>query len=109
MAHAEAQQQVVVDTDMGCDDAVALMVLLRPQSPVHVVAVTTVAGNTPVQQASKNASVVLHHARRSDIPVYQGCHCPLLEHDPPALWEGRHRRAWGLWAPNVPRGLSPAP
>ena len=44
----------LIDTDVASDDAVALIMALRTPG-VRVVAITTVAGNVEVQQATRNA------------------------------------------------------
>lgn len=68
---------IVIDTDPGLDDAVAL--LLAFASPELVVrAITTVAGNVSVEQTTRNALEICALAGREDIPVYAGCARPLL-------------------------------
>nr|WP_231135018.1 nucleoside hydrolase [Motilibacter deserti] len=65
---------MVVDTDGGSDDAVALLLALRSPG-VRVEAVTTVAGNVPVGQTTnvlRTLDVV-----RSSVPVYAGADAPL--------------------------------
>jgi purine nucleosidase len=83
-----SRRLVVVDVDMGCDDAVALMLLLRPQSSVDIIAITTVAGNVGAKQAAKNASVVLKAFERTEIPFYEGSAGPLLANQELQLWPG---------------------
>jgi purine nucleosidase len=75
---------LLIDTDTASDDAVALIMALR--SPyVRVAAITVVAGNVPVEQATSNAlyTVELCHA---DVPVYSGAEGPLLRRLVPADW-----------------------
>jgi len=69
------------------DDAVALIMALR--APVHVVAITTVAGNVDVQQATRNAlyTVELCGAR---VPVYRGAEKPLARAHENATWFHGH-------------------
>jgi len=67
---------MIIDTDTASDDAVALAMALR--HPDHdVVAITTVAGNCPVDQCTINA---LYTAQLcgSDVPVHRGSSAPLL-------------------------------
>ncbi len=67
---------VVIDTDPGVDDAVALWWALT--SPAFdVVAVTTVHGNVDVELAAANAARILHAAGRPDIPVAVGEAVPI--------------------------------
>jgi purine nucleosidase len=64
-------QRLLIDTDPGADDAVAILLALRT-SGIEVVALTTVVGNIDVEQATRNALAVLDVADRHDIPVYRG-------------------------------------
>lgn len=68
--------KVLFDTDPGCDDAVALALALA-SGDVDLVGVTTVAGNTTVENATRNALSVLTLLDRTDVPVARGCDAPL--------------------------------
>jgi inosine-uridine nucleoside N-ribohydrolase len=70
-------KRLIVDTDPGIDDAAAILVALASPE-VSIEAVTTVYGNGPVEQTTRNALIILEAAGRSDIPVYQGVGKPLL-------------------------------
>ena len=63
---------------------------------VEVVAITTVAGNVPVEQSTRNALYVAEICG-SDVPVYAGADKPfaasLSERDV-VPWRGRVGRAW---------------
>lgn len=72
----QQKRRFVIDTDTASDDAVALMMALRAPE-VEVVAITTVAGNVPVDQATRNALTVVERCG-ADVPVYRGLHRPLL-------------------------------
>ena len=50
--------RVVIDTDGGVDDALALLLALRSPE-LQIAAITTVHGNVPVDQATKNVLLVL--------------------------------------------------
>lgn len=76
-AASSAAISVVIDTDTGSDDAVALLLAARSDW-VTIRSVTTVAGNVPVAQGSRNALVTLETAGRSDVAVYQGIAKPLM-------------------------------
>jgi purine nucleosidase len=74
----------LIDTDTASDDAVALIMALRsPQ--VEVLAITTVAGNVDVHQASRNA---LYTAQLCDsrVPVFMGAEKPLKRAHVGAQW-----------------------
>src|SRR6185369_14885857 len=74
----------LIDTDVASDDAVALiMVLLAPG--VRVVAITTVAGNVDVQQATRNALCTVELCD-ADVPVYSGAEKPLTRDHQSATW-----------------------
>jgi purine nucleosidase len=68
---------LVIDTDTGSDDAVAL-ILAAASGLGRIVAVTTVAGNVPVDQATRNALYTLELAGAGGVPVFPGCDRPLI-------------------------------
>jgi purine nucleosidase len=65
----------LIDTDTASDDAVALIMALRSPN-VRVAAITVVAGNFPIPQATSNALYVAELCG-SDVPVYSGATGPL--------------------------------
>ncbi|MFW5911280.1 MAG: nucleoside hydrolase [Halolamina sp.] len=69
-------RKVLLDVDPGCDDAVALGLALASDE-LDVVGLTTVAGNTTVENATRNARSVLSLFGREDVPVAPGCGQPL--------------------------------
>jgi purine nucleosidase len=74
----------LIDTDTASDDAVALIMALRsPQ--VRVMAITTVAGNVNVQQATRNALYTAELCG-ADVPVFMGAQEPLNRPHQPAHW-----------------------
>jgi purine nucleosidase len=77
-------QTVLIDTDTASDDAVALIMALRSQS-ARVIAITTVAGNVNVQQATRNALYTSELCGAST-PVYQGAEKPLSRSLATAEW-----------------------
>ena len=74
----------LIDTDTASDDAVALIMALRA-ADVRVVAITTVAGNVDVQQATRNALYTVELCG-ADVPVYVGAGKPLLREYQNATW-----------------------
>ena len=72
---------MVVDSDGGVDDAVALTWLLD-RDDVEVVAVTAVWGNVGVEQAARNLRIVLERGGAGDVPVHVGAAGPLLPAPP---------------------------
>jgi purine nucleosidase len=78
------RRTVLIDTDTASDDAVALIMALR--SPlVDVVAITVVAGNIGVEQATSNALYTVELCG-SDAPVYMGAAKPLMRELQAATW-----------------------
>jgi purine nucleosidase len=78
------KKQFLIDTDTASDDAVALIMALR--SPlIEVLAITTVAGNVNVHQATRNA---LYTAQLcgSNVPVFTGAEKPLARPHASADW-----------------------
>lgn len=68
---------ILIDCDPGHDDAIAL--LLAVASPeVELLGVTTVGGNSGLENTTRNALQVLELAGRSDVPVAPGCDHPLI-------------------------------
>ncbi|MBV9624241.1 MAG: nucleoside hydrolase [Acidobacteria bacterium] len=74
----------LIDTDTASDDAVALIMALRAPD-VRVVAITTVAGNVALEQATRNALYTAELCD-SDVPVYAGAATPLLRKYQDATW-----------------------
>ena len=70
-------EKIIIDTDPGVDDAIAILLALSAKEKLDVVALTTVNGNVGVEQVTKNAFKILDIAGRQDIPVYKGNAKPL--------------------------------
>jgi len=74
----------LIDTDTASDDAVALIMALRAPD-VRVAAITVVAGNVDVKQATRNALYTLELCG-ANVPVYSGAEKPLLRTYENATW-----------------------
>jgi purine nucleosidase len=72
------RQAVIFDTDPSPDDAVAFLAAIASPEELEVLAITTVAGNVPVELTAKNARKALELAGRTGIPVYAGAAAPLM-------------------------------
>ena len=70
-------RQIIIDTDPGQDDAVAILLALASPE-LEVLGITAVAGNVPLALTQKNARIVCELAGRSDMAVYAGCEAPLV-------------------------------
>ncbi|MEM6890394.1 MAG: nucleoside hydrolase [Pseudomonadota bacterium] len=69
-------QKIIIDTDPGQDDAVAILLALASPE-LEVLGLTAVAGNVPLELTGRNARIICELAGRLDIPVYAGCNKPL--------------------------------
>ncbi|WP_299374601.1 nucleoside hydrolase [uncultured Tateyamaria sp.] len=70
-------QKIIIDTDPGQDDAVAILLALASPEDVEVLGLTAVAGNVPLDLTAKNARIICELAGKVDVPVYAGCDRPL--------------------------------
>lgn len=73
----ESVRHIILDTDTGIDDALALIYLAGVPN-ADIAAITTVFGNTPVDSAVSNVARVLELVGRSDILVARGASGPLV-------------------------------
>ncbi|MBT8248629.1 MAG: nucleoside hydrolase [Acidimicrobiia bacterium] len=71
------QRPIIIDTDPGQDDAVALLLALASEE-LDVLGITTVAGNVPLELTTRNALMITELAERSDVPVFAGCDRPTV-------------------------------
>ena len=69
-------RKIIIDTDPGIDDAMAIIYALASPE-LDVIGLTTVFGNAHVETCTTNALYILDVAGRSDIPVAQGAGRPL--------------------------------
>ncbi|MEZ5175817.1 MAG: nucleoside hydrolase [Acidimicrobiia bacterium] len=68
---------IILDTDPGQDDALALfLALAAPEIDLH--SVVSVAGNVPQPRVTDNVLDLLALAGHDDVPVYRGCELPLI-------------------------------
>ncbi len=70
-------RRVVLDTDPGIDDALAILLALASPE-IELAALSVVHGNCPLPDAVTNALAVLNLAGAPDLPVAVGCDRPLL-------------------------------
>ncbi len=73
-------QPVILDTDPGVDDALAIMLALGSPE-LDVIGICTVSGNVPLSTGTRNAQGLLKLLERTDIPVFAGADQP-LKRDP---------------------------
>jgi purine nucleosidase len=72
-------QKIIIDTDPGQDDAVAILLALGSPE-LEILGITTVAGNVPLRLTSKNARKICELGGRPDIKVFAGASRPLVRH-----------------------------
>ena len=77
-AQAAQQIELIIDTDPGADDVVALLFALASPQELNIRALTTVAGNVRLDKTSRNARLAREWAGREEVPVYAGAPKPLL-------------------------------
>ncbi|KAK9298958.1 hypothetical protein QLX08_007875 [Tetragonisca angustula] len=70
------KEKIIIDTDAGADDAVAIFLILKSEN--DILAITCSYGNTYVKNAVTNVLKILTVANRSDIPVYKGAEKALI-------------------------------
>ena len=69
--------RVIIDTDPGVDDALALLLAMRSPE-LKIEGITAVAGNVPLELTLPNALRMVEISARTDIPVAAGAKSPLL-------------------------------
>ena len=79
-ASAQAAEKIdlIIDTDPGADDVVALLFALASPEELHIRALTTVAGNVRLDKTSRNARLAREWAGREEVPVYAGAPKPMM-------------------------------
>lgn len=70
-------RNIIIDTDPGQDDAVAILLALASPDEINVLGITAVAGNVPLALTAKNARIVCELAGKTNVPIYAGCDRPL--------------------------------
>lgn len=69
-------RNIIIDTDPGHDDALAIMLAVK-SGQLNILAITTVAGNSTIENTTRNAQYILKLLDRADISVYSGAEKPL--------------------------------
>ncbi|MGN6303231.1 MAG: nucleoside hydrolase [Mesorhizobium sp.] len=72
-----AARKIIIDTDPGQDDAVAILLALG-SAELDIVGITAVAGNVPLKLTEINARKICELGGRPDIKVYSGAIRPLV-------------------------------
>jgi len=89
-AAAQTPRRVIIDTDPGVDDAMAILLALNSPE-LKVEALTVVSGNVEAWQGLENALKLVSLAGRCDLPVAGGTQHPLNQKLITAqFWHGRN-------------------
>lgn len=99
-----SQRKIIIDTDPGQDDAVAILLALACPDELDILGIVAVAGNVPLDLTEKNARIVCELAGRSDTLVFAGCDRPLGR--PLVTAEHVHGKS-GLDGPDLPDPAMP--
>jgi len=70
-------RKIIIDTDPGQDDAVAILVALASPEEIDILDITCVAGNVPLDLTSRNARIVCELAGKRAVKIFAGCDRPL--------------------------------
>ncbi|WP_149142152.1 nucleoside hydrolase [Gemmobacter caeruleus] len=73
----QAPRKIIIDTDPGQDDAVAILLALASPEDLEVLGICAVAGNVPLPLTERNARIICELAGRPDMAVFAGCAAPL--------------------------------
>ncbi|MEH6741020.1 MAG: nucleoside hydrolase, partial [Sulfitobacter sp.] len=66
-------RKIIIDTDPGQDDAVAILLALASPEDIEVLGITCVAGNVPLPLTTKNARIICELAGFPQMQVFAGC------------------------------------
>jgi len=71
-------RKIIIDTDPGQDDAVAIFLALASPAELEVLGIVGVAGNVPLHLSTTNALKIVEVSGKLDTPVYAGCERPMV-------------------------------
>lgn len=92
-------RKIIIDTDPGQDDAVALLLALASPEELEVLGIVAVAGNVGLAQNTRNALKVVELSGRTDVPVHAGCERPIRR---PLVTAEHVHGPTGLDGPDLP-------
>ncbi len=99
-----APRKIIIDTDPGQDDAVAILLALACPDELEILGITCVAGNVPLPLTQKNARIVCELAGKPETRVFAGCEAPLMH----SLVTAEHVHGkTGLDGPSLPAPVMP--
>ncbi len=98
-----APRPIIIDTDPGQDDAIAILLALASQE-FEVLGITVVGGNVPLRLTEVNARKICELAGKPETKVFAGCARPLMR--PLVTAEEVHGKT-GLDGPQLPDPVMP--
>lgn len=69
-------RKIIIDTDPGHDDVMAIMLAVK-SGFFDILAITTVCGNSTIENTTRNASYTLGLLGAKNIPIYSGAKAPI--------------------------------
>lgn len=72
------KRRIIIDTDPGQDDAVAILLALASPEEIDLLGIVAVAGNVPLAHTERNARRIVELAGRPEVPVHAGCIRPMV-------------------------------
>jgi purine nucleosidase len=98
-----APRRIIIDTDPGVDDSMAVLLAFRSPE-VSIEGLTTVFGNSDTQQTTANALRLVELAGRPEVPVARGAEKPLMRPFTGQGWRFHGRNGLGEVDFAPPRG-----
>ncbi len=98
------KRKIIIDTDPGQDDAVAILLALASPEEIDVLGITAVAGNVPLDFTKNNALTICELAQKPEVKVFAGCDTPMKR--PLVTAEHVHGKT-GLDGPILPKPKMP--
>ena len=97
-------RKIIIDTDPGQDDAVAILLALASPEEIDVLGIVSVAGNVPLELTTLNARKICELAGKPETAIYAGCDRPLAH----SLVTAEHVHGkTGLDGPDLPEPQMP--
>src|SRR5262249_33083969 len=93
------KRQLIILTDPGQDEAVAILVILGSPDDFEVLGIVATAGHIGLDHTQKNSRKILELAGRTDIPVFAGCPRPMHR---PLVTAAHVHGPTGLDGPDLP-------
>ncbi len=72
-------RKIIIDTDPGQDDALALLLALASPEDLEVLGIVAVAGNVPLRHTLNNALRLVELSGRTEVPVFAGAEKPIRQ------------------------------